>query len=145
MLLAIVGRPNVGKSTLFNRLCGRREAIVDPTAGVTRDRHYGEAEWAGRQFTVIDTGGWVPDSEDVFDRAIREQVTIAIEQANVIAFVVDATTDLLPIDRDIAAMLRTTRKPVLLVVNKCDDPEHETALAPFYALGLGEPRVAIED
>jgi GTP-binding protein len=139
MLLAIVGRPNVGKSTLFNRIVGRREAIVDPSSGVTRDRHYGEAEWAGHTFTVVDTGGWVPDSDDVFDRAIREQVTIALEQANAIVFVVDATTDLLPIDREIAAMLRVTAKPVLLAVNKCDDPEHEVGLAPFYALGLGNP------
>lgn len=138
-IVAIVGRPNVGKSTLFNRLLGRREAIVEKEPGVTRDRHYGEAEWAGNAYTIIDTGGYVPESDDIFDRAIREQVNIAIEQAHVLIFVVDGTHDLLPLDHDIARMLRKAGKPVLVAVNKMDAPEHERNLSEFHALGLGEP------
>jgi len=138
-IVAIVGRPNVGKSTLFNRLLGKREAIVEKVSGVTRDRHYADAEWAGAAFTLIDTGGYVPQSDDVFERAIREQVMISIEQATAIIFVVDASTGLLPIDEEIAAIIRKSNKPFILAVNKCDAPEHEAAISIFYALGLGEP------
>src|SRR5579883_779119 len=138
-IVAIVGRPNVGKSTLFNRILGKREAIVEKISGVTRDRHYADAEWAGTHFTLIDTGGYVPESNDVFERAIREQVAISIEQATALIFVVDASTGLLPIDEEIAAMIRKAGKPVMLAVNKCDDPEHEINIAPFYSLGIGEP------
>jgi GTP-binding protein len=138
-LVAIVGRPSVGKSTLFNRIVGRRDAIVHDSAGVTRDRHYAPAEWAGRQFTLVDTGGFVPASDDVFEAAIREQVSVAIEEADTLLFVVDAQTGLLPADVEIAATLRRSEKPVVLVVNKVDSENREIALGEFYSLGLGEP------
>ena len=109
-IVAIVGRPNVGKSTLFNRLTGRRKAIVDDHSGVTRDRHYGVSDWNGMEFTVIDTGGFVPDSTDVFEKAIREQVHIAIEEASVLLFVVDAISEMHPLDQEFANILRRTKK-----------------------------------
>ncbi len=138
-LVAIVGRPNVGKSTLFNRVIGHRDAIVDDEPGVTRDRNYADAEWAGKQFTIIDTGGFVPTSEDVFETAIREQAQIAIEQADVILFVVDGVAGLLPSEKDIAEILRKSEKPVVLVVNKIDNDKRELNLGEFFELGLGEP------
>lgn len=137
-LIAIVGRPNVGKSTLFNRLTESRKAIVDDFSGVTRDRHYGLAEWIGRTFTVIDTGGYVARSEDVFEAAIREQVLIAIEEATVILFMVDVTTGITDLDDDIAALLRRSKKPVFVVVNKVDNSNRLTEAHAFYSFGLGE-------
>jgi GTP-binding protein len=138
-IVAIVGRPNVGKSTLFNRIIGERDAIVDPQSGVTRDRHYGEAHWNGKKFTVIDTGGYVPESKDVFEAAIREQVWIAIEEADVIVFVVDGITGVTPLDVEIAKILRQTNKKVVLAVNKIDNEKSEIYTAQFYELGVGEP------
>eukprot|EP01035_Chromulina_nebulosa_P067627 gene67627-92635_t len=117
-IVAIVGRPNVGKSTLFNRLVGERKAIVDDMSGVTRDRHYGKAEWIGYEFTVIDTGGYVPHSDDVFESAIRDQVKIAIEEADVMLFMVDVTTGITDLDSDFAGLLRKSKKPALVVANK---------------------------
>lgn len=137
-IVAIVGRPNVGKSTLFNRLIEARKAIVDDMSGVTRDRHYGVAEWTGRDFTVIDTGGYVANSEDVFETAIREQVLIAIEEATVLLFVVDVTTGITDLDDEIAAILRRSKKPVFVVVNKVDNNAQQTDAAVFYSFGLGE-------
>ena len=138
-LVAIVGRPNVGKSTLFNRLTQTRQAIVDEEAGTTRDRQYGIAEWAGKEFSVIDTGGWVLNSEDVFEGAINKQVQIAIEEADVILFVVDVLTGITDLDEQIANMLRRSKKPVVLVSNKADTFDLHAQSAEFYALGLGEP------
>jgi GTP-binding protein len=138
-IVAIVGRPNVGKSTLFNRIIGERDAIVDPQSGVTRDRHYGEAQWNGKKFTVIDTGGYVPESKDVFEAAIREQVWIAIEEADVIVFVVEGITGVTPLDVEIAKILRQTNKKVVLAVNKIDNEKSEIYTAQFYELGVGEP------
>ena len=138
-IVAIVGRPNVGKSTLFNRIFGSREAIVFDTPGVTRDRRYAEAEWTGKSFTMIDTGGFVPESNDVFEKAIREQANIAIEEADAIVFVVDALEGLTPLDKEIADILRRSNKPIHLVVNKIDSAQRENAIAEFYSLGLGEP------
>jgi len=138
-IVAIVGRPNVGKSTLFNRIIGERDAIVDPQSGVTRDRHYGEAQWNGKKFTVIDTGGYVPESKDVFEAAIREQVWIAIEEADVIVFVVDGIMGVTPLDVEIAKILRQTNKKVVLAVNKIDNEKSEIYTAQFYELGVGEP------
>jgi GTPase len=138
-IVAIIGRPNVGKSTLFNRIFGSREAIVFDTPGVTRDRRYAEAEWAGKSFTMIDTGGFVPKSDDVFEKAIREQANIAIEEADSIVFVVDALEGLTPLDKEIADILRRSNKPIHLVVNKIDSAQHENARIEFYSLGLGEP------
>ena len=138
-IVAIVGRPNVGKSTLFNRIIGERDAIVDPQSGVTRDRHYGEAQWNGKKFIVIDTGGYVPESKDVFEAAIREQVWIAIEEADVIVFVVDGITGVTPLDVEIAKILRQTNKKVVLAVNKIDNEKSEIYIAQFYELGVGEP------
>ncbi|NCD70261.1 ribosome biogenesis GTPase Der [Mucilaginibacter agri] len=137
-IVAIVGRPNVGKSTLYNRLTESRKAIVDDMSGVTRDRHYGVAEWIGRNFTVIDTGGYVANSEDVFEAAIREQVTIAIEEATVIVFVVDVTTGITDLDDEIANLLRRSKKPVFVVVNKVDNTSLNADATIFYSLGLGE-------
>ena len=119
-LVAIVGRPNVGKSTLFNRLVGARQAIVDDTAGVTRDRHYGRCEWCGREFSVVDTGGYTSNSDDVFEAAIRSQVQIAIDEADVVLFMVEAATGITDYDAEIADVLRRSRKPVVLCVNKVD-------------------------
>lgn len=137
-ILAIVGRPNVGKSTLYNRLTESRKAIVDDFSGVTRDRHYGQAEWIGKQFTVIDTGGYVHGSDDIFESAIREQVLIAIEEASVIVFMVDVTTGITDLDDDIAAMLRRSKKPVFVAVNKVDHALLQQETAVFYSFGLGE-------
>ena len=138
-IIAIVGRPNVGKSTLFNRILGFREAIVHNAPGVTRDRKYAEAEWAGSHFTIIDTGGFVPDSDDIFERAIREQAQIAIEEADAVVFVVDAETGLTPLDREIANILRKSKKPIHLTVNKIDSANREVSVHEFHELGLGEP------
>jgi GTP-binding protein len=138
-LVAIVGRPNVGKSTLFNRIIEERHAIVEGQPGVTRDRLYAKAEWAGKHFQIVDTGGIVPQSEDVFDKAIREQAILAIEEADVIVFAVDGRDGVTPVDSDIAKMLRSSSKPVVLVVNKCDNASADLNAAEFYSLGLGEP------
>ena len=137
-LVAIVGRPNVGKSTLFNRLVGMRKAIVDDTAGVTRDRHYGRCEWCGREFSVVDTGGYTTNSEDVFETAIRRQVEIAIDESDVVLFMVEAATGITDYDAEIAEVLRRSRKPVVLCVNKVDSGEKMYDTYQFYALGLGE-------
>ena len=120
-VVAIVGRPNVGKSTLFNRLIGQRKAIIDNISGVTRDRIYGWSDWNGKNFTVVDTGGFVHGSDDVFEAAIRSQVTIAIEEAEVIIFMVDVTTGITDLDEEVANMLRKTNKPVFVAVNKVDN------------------------
>jgi GTP-binding protein len=138
-IVAIVGRPNVGKSTLFNRLVRERRAIVEATPGVTRDRLYGHAEWAGKRFTVIDTGGWMPESDDLIARAVREQTALAIEEADAILFLVDAREGVTPVDQELAALLRATQKPVLLVANKCDLAQWDSTAAEFYSLGLGTP------
>jgi GTP-binding protein len=137
--VAIVGRPNVGKSTLFNRIVGQRTAIVHDDPGVTRDRHYAGADWAGKYFTLVDTGGFVPKSEDVIEAAIREQAQIAIEEADVVLFVVDGKSGVLPADADISRILRKSQKKVVLVVNKVDGDLAGPATAEFYSLGLGEP------
>ncbi len=137
-LVAIVGRPNVGKSTLFNRLVGMRQAIVDETAGVTRDRHYGKCEWCGREFSVVDTGGYTSNSDDVFEEAIRSQVHIAIEEADVVLFLVEAGTGVTDYDAEIADVLRRSKKPVVLCVNKVDSGEKMFDVYQFYSLGLGE-------
>ena len=140
--VAIVGRPNVGKSTLFNRLVGERRAITESISGVTRDRHYARAEWAGREYNLVDTGGVVKGSDDIFERAIREQAELAIEEADVILFVVDGTSGLHPLDTEVADMLRRSGKSVLLAVNKTDNEGRAlVAGAEFYALGLGEPHL----
>jgi GTP-binding protein len=138
-LVALVGRPNVGKSTLFNRIIGYRDAIVHDLPGVTRDRHYADAEWAGKRFTLIDTGGFVPASEDVMETAIREQAEVAIDEAQLVLFVVDGESGLLPADREIADVLRRAGKRVMLLVNKSDSERKEQGLGEFYGLGLGEP------
>ena len=138
-LVAIVGRPNVGKSTLFNRIIEERHAIVEGQPGVTRDRLYAKADWAGKHFQIVDTGGIVPQSEDVFDKAIREQAMLAIEEADVIVFAVDGRDGVTPVDSDIAKILRSSSKPVVLVVNKCDNAAADLNAAEFYSLGLGEP------
>ena len=137
-LVAIVGRPNVGKSTLFNRLVGMRQAIVDETAGVTRDRHYGRCDWCGHEFSVVDTGGYTSNSEDVFESAIRRQVEIAIEEADVVLFMVEAAAGITDYDSEIADVLRRTKKPVILCVNKVDSGEKIFDSYQFYGLGLGE-------
>lgn len=135
-VVAILGRPNVGKSTLFNRLTGKKEAIVDDVSGVTRDRKYCTVEWCGKYFELIDTGGYVPDSEDIFEKAIREQVKMAIEEANAIIFVVDAKLGLSPFDEEIAKMLKKYTKPLYLVVNKIDGQKDEANVNEFYKLGI---------
>lgn len=136
--VAIVGRPNVGKSTLFNRLVGERKAIIDDFSGVTRDRIYGEVDWNGINFDLIDTGGYVDNSQDVFEKAIREQVKIAIDEARVILFVVDVMTGVTSLDEDVADMLRKSKKDVLLVVNKVDNTKRLHESAEFYGLGFSE-------
>ncbi len=138
-IVAIVGRPNVGKSTLFNRLIEQKKAIMDNLSGVTRDRHYGYGQWCGKYFTVIDTGGYVHGSEDMFEGAIREQVELAMEEAAVLLFVVDCTTGLTDLDKDFAQVLRKSKKPVLLLANKADTNEKAMNAVEFYELGLGEP------
>lgn len=135
-IVAIVGRPNVGKSTLFNRLTGERKAIVDDVSGVTRDRHYGTADWNGLDFTVIDTGGFVSRSEDLFETAIREQVHIAIEEAAILLFVVDVMADVHPLDVEFAEVLRRSKKPVFLIANKVDNDKLSLEAAAFYQLGF---------
>lgn len=137
-IVAIVGRPNVGKSTFFNRLTEKKEAIVDPTSGVTRDRHYGKAEWTGHEFSVIDTGGYVSGSDDVFEGEIRRQVELAINEADTVLFLVDALGGVTDLDVAIARMLRGANKPVFLVANKIDTGEKQYLAAEFYKLGLGE-------
>lgn len=137
-IVAIVGRPNVGKSTLFNRMIQRREAIVDSVAGVTRDRNYGKSEWNGKEFSVIDTGGYVRGSDDVFEGEIRKQVELAIDEADVILFVVDVEEGITPMDEEVAKLLRKVTKPVLLGVNKVDNAMREKDAIEFYNLGLGD-------
>ena len=138
-LVAIVGRPNVGKSTLFNRLTQTRQAIVNEAAGTTRDRQYGKVEWLTKEFSLVDTGGWVVNSEDVFEEEINKEVKIAIEEADVILFVVDVMNGLTDLDQEVANILRRCRKPVLVVANKADNFEAHMNSAEFYALGLGDP------
>ena len=137
-IVAIVGRPNVGKSTFFNRLIQRREAIVDAVSGVTRDRHYGKTDWNGREFTVIDTGGYVKGSEDVFELEIDKQVELAIDEADAIVFMVDVESGVTGMDQDVAKLLRRHDKPVFLTVNKVDNAMREADAVEFYALGLGD-------
>ncbi|MBO5267580.1 MAG: ribosome biogenesis GTPase Der [Muribaculaceae bacterium] len=139
MLVAIVGRPNVGKSTLFNRLTQTRTAIVDPTAGTTRDRQYGKVDWNGVEFSIVDTGGWVVNSDDIFESEINRQVHLAIEQAQVILFVVDAMNGTTDLDDHVAEILRKSNKPVILVANKVDSNEWVYNVPEFYSLGLGDP------
>ena len=138
-LVAIVGRPNVGKSTLFNRLTKTRQAIVNEQAGTTRDRQYGKSEWLGREFSVVDTGGWVVNSDDVFEEEIRKQVMLAVEEADVILFVVDVMNGVTDLDMEVAGILRRTQKPVLMVANKTDNNDLQYNSAEFYSLGLGDP------
>ena len=133
-IVAIIGRPNVGKSTLFNRLVGRRDAIVDATSGVTRDRHYGTTIWNGVEFTVIDTGGFVEGSEDIFEEAIRNQAKLAIDEADVILVMVDSKDGLTGYDKDVANMIRQTTKKVLLVANKADNTIYTMLLQSFMRL-----------
>ncbi|HFB99874.1 MAG TPA: ribosome biogenesis GTPase Der [Phaeodactylibacter sp.] len=135
-IIAIVGRPNVGKSTLYNRLIGERQAIIDDTSGVTRDRKYGMSDWNGKEFTVIDTGGFVQGSDDVFESAIRSQVKIAIEEASALIFMVDVTTGITDLDEDVANLLRRTDKPVFLVVNKVDNQNRMLEANEFWSLGF---------
>jgi len=137
-IVAIVGRPNVGKSTFFNRLIQRREAIVDSVSGVTRDRNYGKSEWNGKEFSVIDTGGYIKGSDDVFEGEIRRQVELAIDEADVIIFIVDVEEGITPMDDEVAKLLRKVTKPVLLAVNKVDNSMREKDAVEFYNLGLGE-------
>lgn len=138
-LVAIVGRPNVGKSTLFNRLTKTRRAIVSEEAGTTRDRQYGKCEWNGREFSVVDTGGWVVKSDDIFEEEIRKQVLIATEEADVVLFLVDVTNGLTDWDEDVAQILRRAKLPVILVANKADNFDQYYEAAEFYKLGLGDP------
>ncbi|MEO0312163.1 MAG: hypothetical protein RIQ89_1820 [Bacteroidota bacterium] len=138
-LIAIVGRPNVGKSTLFNRLTETRDAIVDPSSGVTRDRHYGHAEWNGRSFSVIDTGGYVYGSDDVFEDAINKQVKFSIEEADILIFVVDVENGITNLDDEVAGIIRKSKKPHMLVVNKVDNNQRLDDVHEFYKFGLGDP------
>ena len=138
-LVAIVGRPNVGKSTLFNRLTNTRHAIVSDVAGTTRDRQYGKCEWCGHEFSVVDTGGWVVNSDDIFEDAIRRQVIVATEEADLVLFLVDIKNGVTDWDEDVAQILRRIKLPVILVANKADNNEDNYYAADFYALGLGEP------
>ncbi len=138
-IVAIVGRPNVGKSTLFNRLTKTRRAIVNEMAGTTRDRQYGKVEWTGEEFSLIDTGGWVVNSDDIFEEQIRKQVSLAIEEADLILFVVDVQTGITDLDTQVARILRSCKKPIILVSNKADTYEIGYGAAEFYSLGLGDP------
>ena len=138
-LVAIVGRPNVGKSTLFNRLTKTRKAIVDDVAGTTRDRQYGKSEWLGKEFSVVDTGGWVTKSDDVFEEEIRKQVLIAMEEADIIVFVVDIKTGVTDLDEEVAAILRRVDKPIILASNKAEGSDAIFNAPEFYSLGLGDP------
>ena len=137
-IIAIVGRPNVGKSTLFNRLVQRREAIVDSVSGVTRDRHYGKSEWNGKEFSVIDTGGYIVGSDDIFEGEIRKQVQLAIDEADIIVFVVDVEQGITPMDEEVAKLLRQVKKPLFMAVNKVDNAMRDADAVEFYNLGLGE-------
>lgn len=137
-IVAIVGRPNVGKSTFFNRMIQRREAIVDAVSGVTRDRHYGKSDWNGKEFSLIDTGGYVVGSDDVFEKEIDRQVELAIQEADAILFMVDAETGVTGMDEDVARLLRRVQKPVFLVVNKVDNAKRREDAVEFYSLGLGD-------
>lgn len=138
-VVAIVGRPNVGKSTLFNRLTQTRTAIVDDTSGTTRDRQYGKVEWCGEEFSLIDTGGWVVNSEDIFEEEINKQVSIAIEESDVVMFVVDVMNGITDLDQSVAQILRRSKRPVVLVSNKVDSNNWIYSSAEFYGLGLGDP------
>ena len=138
-IVTIVGRPNVGKSTLFNRIIGRRQAIVDDQPGVTRDRNFSEADWCGQSFLLVDTGGYLPKSQDVIDQAVKEQVEIAIDESDLIVFLVDSRTGITTIDEQLADILQKTDRDVLLTVNKIDSAKDEYELAQFFKLGLGEP------
>ena len=138
-LVSIVGRPNVGKSTLFNRLTKTRQAIVNEQAGTTRDRQYGKSEWQGKEFSVVDTGGWVVNSDDIFEEEIRKQVILAIDEADVILFVVDVKNGVTDLDMDVAAILRRSKTPVIVVANKTDNNALQYDAAEFYSLGLGDP------
>jgi len=138
-LIAIVGRPNVGKSTLFNRLTKTRQAIVNDEAGTTRDRQYGKSEWLGREFSVVDTGGWVVNSDDLFEEEIRKQVLLAVEEADVILFIVDVMNGVTDLDLQVASILRRSESPVIVVANKTDNNELQYSAAEFYSLGLGDP------
>ena len=138
-LVAIVGRPNVGKSTLFNRLTKTRQAIVNEQAGTTRDRQYGKSEWLGKEFSVVDTGGWVVNSDDIFEGEIRKQVVLAMDEADVILFVVDVTNGVTDLDMEVAGILRRSKTRVLLVANKTDNNDLQYNAAEFYSLGLGDP------
>ena len=137
-IVAIVGRPNVGKSTLFNRLVQRRDAIVDSVSGVTRDRHYGKSDWNGKEFSVIDTGGYAIGSDDIFEEEIRKQVELAIEEADLIVFVVDVEQGITPMDTEVSKLLRKVKKPTFVVVNKVDNAMRENDALEFYNLGLGD-------
>lgn len=138
-LVAIVGRPNVGKSTLFNRLTGTRQAIVSDEAGTTRDRQYGKCEWGRREFSIVDTGGWVVKSDDIFEGEIRKQVTLATEEADIVLFVVDIKNGITDLDAEVASILRRTKVPVILCANKTDNNEDRYTSYEFYKLGLGDP------
>ena len=138
-LVAIVGRPNVGKSTLFNRLTQTRQAIVNEQAGTTRDRQYGKCEWLGKEFSIVDTGGWVVNSDDIFEEEIRKQVMLAIDEADVILFVVDIVNGVTDLDMDVANILRRSKTPVIVVTNKADNNNLLYNAAEFYSLGLGDP------
>ena len=138
-LVAIVGRPNVGKSTLFNRFTQTRHAIVADEAGTTRDRQYGKCEWTGREFSIVDTGGWVVNSDDIFEEEIRKQVLIAVEEADVVLFLVDVQNGVTDLDEQVASILRRSKTPVILVSNKTDNYELQYNSAEFYSLGLGDP------
>ena len=138
-LVAIVGRPNVGKSTLFNRLTKTRHAIVSDEAGTTRDRQYGKCEWNGREFSVVDTGGWVVNSDDIFEEEIRKQVIIATEEADLVLFLCDIKSGVTDWDMDVAQILRRAKLPVVLVANKADDNKNLYDQYEFYKLGLGDP------
>ena len=138
-LVAIVGRPNVGKSTLFNRLTQTRHAIVADEAGTTRDRQYGKCEWTGREFSLVDTGGWVVNSDDIFEEEIRKQVLIAVEEADVVLFLVDVQNGVTDLDQQVATILRRAKTPVILVTNKTDNYDLQYSAAEFYSLGLGDP------
>ena len=135
-IIAIVGRPNVGKSTLFNRLTGMRQAIVDSVSGVTRDRHYGKSDWNGKEFSIIDTGGYMVGSADIFEAEIRKQVDLAMEEADVILFITDCGEGVTPLDEEVASMMRKSSKPVYLVANKADSPSRQTDSLEFYSLGI---------
>ena len=137
-IVAIVGRPNVGKSTLFNRLVQRREAIVDSVSGVTRDRHYGKSDWNGKEFSVIDTGGYIVGSDDIFEGEIRKQVQLAIEESDIIVFVVDVEDGITPMDAEVAKILRKVKKPIFIAVNKVDNAMRVADAVEFYNLGLGD-------